>query len=140
MTYQLKTGDQRLTTEINMENIMSKTKVSELYLGLNGNRRHNCAQAVIAGFKEEFSLSNDLVAKFAAHGGGKAPEGYCGALYAAQYILKNKNPSEIEKSGDVFIKAAGSTKCKEIRSMKKLSCLSCVEMAAEIIENIGDNG
>ena len=106
----------------------------EYYLGVNGNIKHNCAQAVIAGFKDEFSLKDELVATFASHGGGKAPKGYCGALYAARYMLENATTDEIEKCNDVFIKAAGSSKCKEIRSMKKLSCLGCVEKAAEILE------
>ena len=109
--------------------------MKELYLGLNGNKKHNCAQAVIAGFKDKFSLKDELVATFASHGGGKAPDGHCGALYAARHILEKESPGEIEKCNDAFIKAAGSTKCKEIRSMKKASCISCVEMAAELLEN-----
>lgn len=113
---------------------MSKKKVNELYLGLNGNRKHNCAQAVIAGFKDKFSLKDELVSTFASHGGGKAPEGYCGALYAVRHILKD-SPREIEKCTEAFIKAAGSTKCKGIRSLKKASCLACVEIAAELLEN-----
>lgn len=114
---------------------MSKTKATELYLGLNGNKKHNCAQAVIAGFKSEFSLNDELVAAFAAHGGGKAPEGCCGALFAALHIFQSEDTCEIEKLTESFISAAGSTKCKEIRSTKKLSCLGCVEKAAEILEN-----
>ena len=116
---------------------MSKTKVKELYLGLNGNKKHNCAQAVIAGFKDKFSLKDELVATFASHGGGKAPEGCCGALYAARHILKDKGVPEIGRCNEAFIKAAGSTKCGEIRSMKKLSCLGCVEKAAEVLDGIG---
>jgi hypothetical protein len=114
---------------------MSKKKANELYFGLNGKKKHNCAQAVIAGFKDEFSLKDELVAKFAAYGGGKAPEGCCGALYAVRQMLKNEAPGEIEKRNTEFIKAAGSDKCGEIRSMKKLSCLGCVEKAAEFLEN-----
>ena len=118
---------------------MSKIKAKELYLGLNGKKKHNCAQAVIAGFKDKFSLEDELVATFAAYGGGKAPEGCCGALYAAQQILKNESAAEIEKCNAEFIKSAGSSKCKEIRSMKKLSCVGCVETGAEILERIGKN-
>ncbi|MFA6569018.1 MAG: C-GCAxxG-C-C family protein [Victivallales bacterium] len=115
---------------------MSIVKAKEHYLGINGNKKHNCAQAVIAGFKDRFSLTDELVAIFAAHGGGKAPGGLCGALYAARHILENVSPGEMEKSSDAFIKTAGSAKCREIRSMKKLSCLACVEKAAEILVNI----
>ena len=113
---------------------MSIIKTREHYLGINGNKKHNCAQAVIAGFKDKFSLDDELVAKFAAYGGGKTPEGYCGALYASRHILKNANSVEIGKITEDFIKTAGSDKCKEIRAMKKLTCLGCVEKAAEILE------
>lgn len=65
---------------------MSLLKTREYYLGVNGNKKHNCAQAVIAGFKDKFSLEDGLVETFTAHGGGKAPEGCCGALYAARHI------------------------------------------------------
>ena len=116
---------------------MSKKKVNELYLGLNGNRKHNCAQAVIAGFKDKFSLKDELVANFAGYGGGKAPEGFCGALYAVRHILKDKSAAVIEECSKAFVKAAGSNKCREIRSMKKLSCLGCVEKAAEVLDEIG---
>ena len=114
---------------------MSRIKAKELYMGLNGNKKHNCAQAVIAGFKDKFSLEDELVASFAGYGGGKAPEGCCGALYAAQHVLKSASSEEIEKCNEAFIKAAGSNKCREIRSMKKLVCLGCVEKAAEFLEN-----
>lgn len=116
---------------------MSKKIVNELYFGLNGKKKHNCAQAVIAGFKEKFSLDDGLVETFAAHGGGKAPEGCCGALYAASHILKRNGSSEIDNCNEDFIKAAGSTKCREIRAMKKLTCAGCVEKASEILEEIG---
>jgi hypothetical protein len=113
---------------------MSKRKSTDHYLGINESKKMNCAQAVIAGFKDKFSLKDELVATFASHGGGKAPEGYCGALYAARHILK-ESPGEIGKCTEAFIKAAGSTKCREIKSLKKLSCMGCVEMVAELLEN-----
>ncbi len=116
---------------------MSIVKAREYYLGINGNKKHNCAQAVIAGFKDKFSLGDELVATFATYGGGKAPEGCCGALYAIRHILKDNGGLEIEKCNEAFIKAAGSSKCGEIRSMKKLSCLGCVEKAAEVLDGIG---
>ncbi len=115
---------------------MSRKKAEELYLGVNGNKRHNCAQAVIAGFMEELSLKEADAAAFASHGGGKAPNGICGALYAAQHIISMKAPETVEKCSSSFILAAGSDKCKEIRAMKKLSCLGCVGKASELLENI----
>lgn len=114
---------------------MSLLKTREYYLGVNGNKKHNCAQAVIAGFKDAFSLDDDLVAKFAACGGGRAPEGRCGALHAAQFILERRKSEDVKECEDTFFLGAGSVKCREIKSLKKLSCLGCVEMAAEFLEN-----
>ena len=45
-------------------------------------RRYNCAQSVAAGAGRE-----DLIPAMAAMGGGRAPEGICGALYAALQLL-----------------------------------------------------
>ena len=119
---------------------MSKKKANELYLGLNGNRKHNCAQAVIAAFMDTFPINEETLAEFASCGGGKAPGGECGALYAAQYILEKFKPEYVDKCKDLFLQAAGSTKCKEIRSLKKIPCVGCVEKAAEILEEIEENG
>ncbi len=118
---------------------MSKRKSIDHYLGINESKKLNCAQAVIAGFKDKFSIGDETLAAFSSFGGGKAPDGYCGALYAARHILEKERLGEIEKCNETFIKAAGSTKCKEIRNLKKLSCVGCVEKAAEILDRIQED-
>ena len=114
---------------------MSREKALEYYRNKNANRM-NCAQAVIAAFKEKFGLSDDIVRLFASYGAGRAPGGECGACYAAKFMLKEKHPDEIQKCDEVFLSNAGSNKCREIRKLKKLPCTGCVEKAAEFIEKI----
>ena len=99
------------------------------YLGKDGFARMNCAQAV--------GLSQEVIELFRAYGGGRAPDGLCGALYAAMYILKNKNAGE--KSAELekfFLEQAGALKCHEVRTCRKLSCLGCVEKSSEFIDKL----
>lgn len=105
------------------------------FLGREGYKRMNCAQSVISAFKEKYNLSADTVEAFGAYGGGRAPDGLCGALYAAMHILKEN--AGIEKCNELegyFIAQAGSVKCREIRMCKKLSCLDCVEKSSEFLD------
>lgn len=104
------------------------------YLGKEGCKRMNCAQSVICAFKERFSLDESAVELFKLYGGGNAPGGLCGAFYAAKYVLENgadkQKTSELEK---FFLEQAGSIKCREIRGVRKLSCLGCVEKSSEFL-------
>ena len=64
-------------------------------------------------------------------GGGKAPDGLCGALYAAKMM----QPDHAESIEDVFKRGAqGCTKCKEIRPNKIIPCNRCVELAGEALD------
>lgn len=105
------------------------------YLGEEGCKRMNCAQAVLCAFKEKFDVSEDMIESFKAYGGGRAPEGVCGAFYAAKHILEKSGAqekvSELEKC---FAEQAGAVKCHEIRQCKKLPCLGCVEKCSELLE------
>lgn len=115
---------------------MSIEKAKGHYLNKYGTGKLNCGQSVIAAFKDRFSLNEDVVKLFAAYGSGQAPAGTCGALYAAQFLLKDKYPDKAKDCEETFLAAAGSTKCKEIRKLRKLPCIGCVEKAAQIIEKI----
>ncbi len=115
---------------------MSVEKAKAYYTDRSGPGKLNCGQAVIAAFKEKFSLSDDSVNLFAAYGSGRAPENVCGTLYAAQYLLKGKDQEKLAQCEKIFIAKAGSTKCKEIRKLNKLSCVGCVETIAEFLDNI----
>lgn len=115
---------------------MSVTKAKAYYNDRTGPKKLNCAQAVIAGFRDEFGLDENAVQAFAAFGSGRAPEGECGAMYAAKFILKGDHQEKIDECRDIFISKAGSVKCKEIRQFNKLPCLGCVETAAEFIDKV----
>ena len=115
---------------------MSKEKAKAHFLGQQGHKKLNCGQTIVHAFKDKFSLSNDLIAQFEGYGGGKAPEGHCGAFYAAKVILEKHDSKKLKDFEKTLITHANSTKCKEIRSSRKLTCMDCVEKAAEALENI----
>ena len=93
-------------------------------------KTHNCAQAVAAGCGRE-----DLVESLKANGGGRTPEGRCGALYAA-LLMSPEDTHETLK--ETFRNKAGSEFCKEIRSAGKTPCARCVEIGAELIQGTTD--
>lgn len=115
---------------------MSKEKARAHFLGQPGHKKLNCGQTIVHAFQDKFSLSDEMVAQFARYGGGNAPEGHCGAFYAAKVILESRHPEKLKDCQKTFIDQAHSTKCQEIRSSRKLSCLGCVEKAAESLENM----
>ncbi len=89
----------------------------------------NCAQAVLKFCESHEAVNPEIISEFKAHGGGRAPEGVCGALYAVNFIFNDmKETSELEKE---FTSLAGSTACREIRRNRKLSCAACVDLAGD---------
>ena len=89
-------------------------------------RMHNCAQATACGLGRD-----DLYATLAECGGGRAPEGRCGALYAAMLIAGETRAEEIRQS---FVAALGSDKCAELKRVLAVPCAKCVETAAHLAE------
>ena len=89
-------------------------------------RRHNCAQSVAAGAGRE-----DLVSELAACGGGRAPEGLCGALYA---VLRMAPAGEHGRIRKAFAAKAGAETCREIKTGSGFPCEQCVALAAELSE------
>ena len=82
-----------------------------------------CLSILYKFFKEKFDLSEETIKLFRPYGAGRAPDGLCGAFYAAKYILE-KNEAEVKASEleNYFLEQAGAVKCHEIRVGKKLSC------------------
>jgi hypothetical protein len=119
-----------------MEGIVSVEKAKAHYTGKLGHRKLNCAQTIVNAFKDKFDVSEEMVERFGAYGGGRAPEGQCGSLYAARTILEKAHPTRIKDCEDALLASAGSTKCREIRASRKLSCVGCVEKVAACIEKI----
>jgi hypothetical protein len=98
----------------------------------HGREKFNCAQSVLKAFQIESGVSEDTIQAAAIQGGGRAPEGVCGALHAARVILKNGPVRDsIEKD---FAAKAGSTQCWEIREMRTLPCRGCVALSAHLLE------
>lgn len=109
------------------DNNMPSEKARNHFLGKNGHRRLNCAQAVLAAFDVE----PELIDENRRAGGGNAPEGWCGAAYGAALLLKDESKVE-----EFFTEHAGSVKCREIRKEGKLSCPECVNQAAQLVVDI----
>ena len=88
--------------------------------------RLNCAQSVLALCGME-----DRVDEYASFGGGRAPGGLCGALYAALQLL----PEERRDSArSTFAAEAGAEKCQEIKQGTGTSCQMCVAIATALVE------
>ncbi len=90
-------------------------------------KTHNCAQSVAAGCGHE-----DLVEKLDKCGGGRAPEGLCGALYAALLLLPE---SKREAAKAEFIRQVGAAECKVIKTQSGTPCSRCVAIAASLYCN-----
>ena len=90
----------------------------------------NCAQAVLKGFQQEFCISNQEIEEFRAWGGGRAEGGTCGALFAAERILRQAGKESVVEE---FRQKAGGLLCSEIKE-KQFTCAEYVRMADELIE------
>ncbi len=112
-----------------------KETAKAYFLGKKGPRRLNCAQSVAETFREQFPLEEKTTVLLSACGEGMAPDGYCGAFYAAKCLLDHHFPHRTQESMALLHDAAGSLKCREIKALKKLPCVGCVEKAAELVDN-----
>ena len=90
-----------------------------------------CSQAVLLGFKVEFAVTEREVAEFARYRGGLAPEGYCGALYAANQLLAKRGLPTVTEE---FRAVAGAVKWREIKGGTKYPCMECVRLADRLVE------
>lgn len=103
-----------------------------------GVERNNCAQAVLHAYAEAAGVDRTCVERFACMGSGGAPEGECGALFAAKSLLVDARARQILH--DTFTRAAGFAACREIRRAKKLACRQCVELAANEVYSLIEAG
>lgn len=112
-----------------------KTGIREHVLQFfRGAERYNCAQAILKGFQEKFSVPQEKIDEFKAYGGGRSEGGFCGALFAAKSLLgDNPEIKELEKR---FAEETGGTRCRELRKLNKVSCAGCVGAAAELLHEI----
>ena len=91
----------------------------------------NCAQAILKAYQEEFNISDFEIETFQAFGGGRAKDGICGALFAAEKLLQETKSGSIKKD---FEKEVGSLFCKEIKA-EKFPCADCVRIADELLKS-----
>ncbi|MEW6235807.1 MAG: C-GCAxxG-C-C family (seleno)protein [Candidatus Omnitrophota bacterium] len=110
---------------------MKREKAMQLFHGVE---KYNCAQAILIAFREEYGVAQEQIDASAALGRGKADEGRCGALHAGRALLDDA--SSAQNLENQFAAAAGSAKCREIRKLKRISCMECVGVAADLIEKI----
>lgn len=89
----------------------------------------NCAQAVAIG-----TGHSELAEFMASAGGGKAPEGMCGALYSALQIVPESRRETVRK---IFVEKAGAADCITLKMRSRTSCVRCVDIAAELAEKYG---
>ena len=92
----------------------------------------NCAQAVLKGFQHHFQIEDEEIETFRAHGGGRAAEGLCGALHAANHLMKKLGHEPLNQH---FIEKAIHEKCKDIKLNKTCTCEECVKIADELVQS-----
>jgi hypothetical protein len=96
-----------------------------------GSERNNCAQAVLKTYASHAGVDQGCVQRFSQFGSGRAPDGECGALFAAKSMLEDESARQSLEAA--FILAAGSAQCRQIRKLRRLSCRQCVQTAADEI-------
>lgn len=93
-------------------------------------QRLNCAQSVLHAFREVTGETTFALADFKPLGGGRAPDGLCGALHAACAVVPDK--AELLKSR--FAARLGSVFCRELRAARQHPCEVCVGHATDLLE------
>lgn len=91
--------------------------------------KYNCAQSVIHGYK---AVRNDCALNpedFQNQGGGKAPEGVCGALWAACCI----KPGWADEYRIAFKAKAGAIHCRELKCEHGALCHGNVSLAVRLL-------
>jgi len=90
----------------------------------------NCAQAILKGFQAEFDIDDAEVAEYRAWGGGRAEGGVCGALFAAERLLREVGKDSVVKE---FEQRTGSLLCTTIKQEKRHTCAECVRIADDLV-------
>ena len=93
--------------------------------------RLNCAQSVLHAYQKVSGDTAIALSDMKPFGGGRAPEGVCGALHAACTLA----PDKAERLKTQFAAITGSVLCKEIRQANQHSCEVCVSESAQLLEN-----
>jgi hypothetical protein len=105
-----------------------KRKASEYHQ----QRRGNCAQSVAFAWGSTFVGARGVEDVFEGCGGGRAPDGLCGALHASCELAGAEAAAAIK--AQFAEQTGGDQTCKAIRAAKRVPCTTCVEIAAELLE------
>lgn len=100
----------------------------------HGEEGYNCAQAVAAAFSHIFNDDKSFIEKLQSSGGGRAKDGLCGALFAAEVIAADKD--KIAVIHQRFLDEVGAVTCREIKREKHVPCIICVETAARLLDEV----
>ena len=92
--------------------------------------------SVVEAVSGKYLLQENELEIMRRSGGGGAPEGMCGGAFAVEMILDKYSPEKTAWLLSAFLEKAGSLNCREIRGMKKLSCLGCVALSAELLSEV----
>lgn len=97
--------------------------------------RHNCAQAIAHKWRRLYA-DKLVVESYAPYVGGRAPEGLCGALYAAMRAC----PAHAESIRREFEATCGGLRCSDIKRMGRTPCATCVDTADRLVEKYAPAG
>lgn len=103
----------------------------------NHKNHHSCSAAVLCAFREAAGLSEPEAQRKAAPLAGGHTGGVCGAVAAAEYVLKqvygNNADAKVSEFEKRFISnGKGSIMCSELKG----KCRVCVTDAALILEDM----
>ena len=90
----------------------------------------NCAQSVLYAWREVSGDTSIPLAEVKLFGGGRAPDGLCGALHTACMVA----PDQAEALKQIFADRLDSIYCKELRAAKVHPCETCVTQVTELLE------
>ncbi len=88
-------------------------------------RKYNCSQSVACGLGRD-----ELFEELSSCGGGQAPDGLCGALFAAELVV----PEKKEEIAAGFAEKLGSVHCKVLKRELNVPCEECVACAFSLAE------
>jgi len=106
-------------------------KASELYH--HPKHLFNCAQSIIYKWSEINGIASLKAVDFRSNGGGRTPDGICGALYAALLLFDRDSDTQDQLKTE-FVAAIGSPLCRSIRLEKLATCKECINFVDEWVE------
>lgn len=114
-----------------MDNI-EKKKALEFFHDQANN--WNCAQCILKAYQSRIRLNDEEIERdYRCKGGGKAPEGLCGALYASRVLL-GEDTKEAAELTEAFRKELGAVTCLGLKKEMHVPCARSVSTAETLLE------